>query len=307
MTDAVLSLKGVTKTYPGFRLGPVDLRIERGYMVAVVGPNGSGKSTLFRMLTGLAHPDSGAIRAFGEEIADDIALRSRIGYVPERATGHDRMGVGELGAFYARWFPAFECDRYDEAIGEMEIHPGQAFSTLSKGMQRRVSFALTMATDPELLLLDELSDGVDPFARREMVAEIARFMASGERTVVFATHNMEEVRRLADYVVFLVDGRCLGVYEKDALMQGWRRAWVERVPESGTPGVVAMAGRDPVEIVSSWWEATARALETQGIVIERTAPLELTEILDHLMRGRNGEDGNRPYPVAGETRSVRMP
>lgn len=307
MTEPMLALEGVTKAYPGFRLGPVDLEIERGYIVAVVGPNGSGKSTLFRMLVQLVHPDAGEIQRFGGAGGGDIAVTSRVGYVPERATGYERMSALDLGTFYERWYPAFDRGRYDAAIDAMEIEWGKAFGTLSKGMQRRVTFALAMATDPELLLLDELTDGVDPFARREMVADIARFMEPGDRSVVFATHNMDEVRRLADYVVFLVNGRFLGMYEKDGLLQGWRRAWLERAPEPETPGIVGVSGREPAEVVSSWWEETARALGAQGIVVERTASMELTEILEHLMKGMNGSDGECPWPVAGATRSVRMP
>jgi len=307
VTDVMLGLKGVTKTYPGFRLGPVDLDIERGYIVAVVGPNGSGKSTLFRLLMGLTHPDAGQIRRFGAATGDDIAIASRIGYVPERAIGHDQMSALDLGTFYAHWYPAFDRERYDAAIDAMGIEWGKAFGKLSKGMQRRVSYTLAMATDPELLLLDELTDGVDPFARREMTTDIAGFMETGERTVVFATHNMDEVRRLADYVVLLVNGRFLGMYEKDALVHGWRRAWLERQPDSETPGVVSVSAGEPVEVVSSLWGETARSLAAQGIVIERTAPVDLTEILERVMNGAEGADGERPWPVAGETRSVRMP
>lgn len=305
MTGTVLALKGVTKSYPGFRLGPVDLEIEPGYLVAVVGPNGSGKSTLFRMLMDIAHPDAGEVRRFGVADRDDLAIKARIGYVPERATGHDRMSVADLGTFYARWYAAFDQSRYDSAIDTMEIEPGKPFGKLSKGMQRRVSFALAMATDPDVLLLDELTDGVDPFARRAMLVDLARYMESGERTVVFATHNMDEVRRLADYVVFLVDGRFLGMYEKDTLLHGWRRAWLERAPAAETPGLMSVTGQEPVEIVSSWWEETSQALLAQGVVIERTVPMELTEILEHVMTQRDSE--GRRWPVAGETRSVRMP
>lgn len=285
MIDAVLALKGVSKTYQGFRLGPVNVEIESGYLIAVVGPNGSGKSTLFRMLMDLVHPDDGEIRVFGQPNGDEIEMNARIGYVPERSTSHDQMSVEDLGVFYARWYPRFDRQRYETAVTAMEIELGKSFKTLSKGMQRRVSFALAMASDPELLLLDELTDGVDPFARREMVADLARFMEPGDRTVVFATHNMDEVRRLADYVVFLVDGVFLGMYEKDTLLDDWRRVRLKHMPAWDTPGVVRVSDGHPVEMISNAWSETIDALRLQGIVVERSAPMELTDILEHLITG----------------------
>src|SRR5699024_717501 len=99
-----------------------------------------------------------------------------------------------------------------------------------------------------------------------------------------------EIRQLADYIVFLVDGRFLGMYEKDALLEAWRRVWLERELAPETSGVVHVSGGMPVEIVSSSWRETAGALRAQGIIVERTAPLELTEILEHLMNGVGEED-----------------
>src|SRR5699024_9630181 len=134
----------------------------------------------------------------------------------------------------------------------------------------------------------------------EMVVDIARFMEPGDRTVVLATHSMEEVRRLADYVVFLVDGRFLGMYEKDTLLEEWRRVWLEREPVDGTPGIVRVAGERPVEVVSASWRETSSALRSQGIVVERSVPVDLTDILEHLMHDAHGG------PTGEEMRSVRM-
>lgn len=289
-TNEIISLKDVRKSYGDFALGPVDLRLEPGYVVAVVGPNGSGKSTLFRMLMGLTRPDSGDLSLFGMAYPDDeVEIRHKIGYVPERAVGHDSMTVKELGGFVAHWYPDWERELYEDILSRSKIDRRKKFRDLSKGMQRRLSFALAASTGAELLLLDEPTDGVDPFARREMLADISRFMdgAGDERTVVMATHVMEEVRRIADYVAFLVDGEFLGMFEKDALLESWRTLWVEGEPDGELPGVVGVEAGSPTRLVTDSPGETEAALAGRNIRVVRSGPLDLEEILGHLMRRRD--------------------
>jgi ABC-2 type transport system ATP-binding protein len=152
-------------------------------------------------------------------------------------------------------------------------------------VQRRLAFALALASGCELLLLDEPTAGVDPFARREMLEEITRFMDGGVgRTVLFTTHVMEEVRRVADYVALLVDGEFLGLHEKGALRDRWKTFWLDREPEGEIPGVVeVVGGGPPTRIVSDSSEETAKALSAQDIGIVRSGRLDLEEILSHLM------------------------
>ena len=223
MGSGIVSLRGVGKSYGSFKLGPVDLEVEQGYVVAVVGPNGSGKSTLFRMLMNLSRPDGGEIELFGTRYPQsEVGIKRRVGYVPERSVGHDEMTAADLGAFVSRWYPSWNGALYADLLRRFEIDQKARFGKLSKGTQRRLDFSVAVACEPELLLLDEPTDGVDPFARRVMMEEISRHLASGEaerygRTVPFATHNIEQVSRIADYVLFLNKGDLLGPYEKDGL------------------------------------------------------------------------------------------
>ena len=289
----VISLRDVRKSYGNFELGPVNLEIEPGYVVAVVGPNGSGKSTLFGMLMNLVKPTSGEVRLFdGASYPDDeVAIKQRIGYVPESSVGHDEMSARSLGEFVSYWYPKWDQRLYQDLIERYKVDPDIRFGKLSKGVQRRLTFALALATGCELLLLDEPTVGVDLFVRRQMLEDISRFMRSGDRrTVVYATHVLEEVRRIADYVAYLVDGEYLGLYEMDALLEGWKMLWVDREPEGDIPGVVQVVvggrvvGGSPTRLVSDSPEETERALSAQNIRIVRSEPLDLEEILSHLMR-----------------------
>ena len=287
----VISLKGVRKTFRNnFELGPMDLTVEPGCIVAVLGPNGGGKSTLIGMLMNLIHPDSGEVSLFGlSHSEDEVAIKQRIGYVPESSVGHDELSAKSLGEFVSYWYPRWDQRLYQDLIERYKVDPDKRFGKLSKGMQRCLAFALALATGGELLLLDEPTVGVDPFARRQMLEDISRFMRDGVndgdgRTVVFATQVMEEVRRLADYVAFLVDGEYLGLHEKDTLLEGWKTLWVDREPEEDIPGVVEVEGRSPTRIVSDSPKETEGTLSAQNIRIVRSGKVDLEEILSHLMR-----------------------
>lgn len=291
--NTVISLKDVCKSYGGFELGPVEMEVEPGYVVAVVGPNGAGKSTLFRMLMNLARPDAGEITLFeGSYPEDEVAIKRKVGYVPERSVGHDETSAKALGDFVSHWYPSWDQRLYDYLVNRSEIEPHKKFRELSKGMQRRLSFALAAATGAELLLLDEPTDGVDPFARRQMLEDISRLMQDGDKTVVLATHVMEEVKRMADYVAFLVDGEFLGLYEKDALLEQWRTLWVDREPGAGLQGIVEVERGNPVRLITNSPQETENALAKSGVRILRSATLDLEEILSHLMRHRETSGGS---------------
>jgi ABC-2 type transport system ATP-binding protein len=286
----VISLRDVRKSYKAFDLGPINLAVQAGFVIAIVGPNGGGKSTLFEMLMNLLKPTSGEINLFGGAYPrDEVAIRQKIGYAPERPSGYDGLSPKALREVVSHFYPRWDQRFYEDLLEGVAVEPDEKFGELSEGTRRRLTFALAAATGSELLLLDQPTAGLDPFARREIFEGVSRFMADGrhgDRTVVFTTHVMEEVRRIADYVAFLVDGNLLGLFEKEALLEGWKTFWLDRKPKSHVPGLVGVEGANPVRIVSDSPRETAEALGAQNVRIIRSGPLDLEEILSHLMRRR---------------------
>lgn len=301
-TQAAIIIDNVALQRPNFQFGPVSLAIPQGYVTAIVGPNGSGKSTLFRMMLDLVKPGQGTIKLLGRQVGtdDDTFLKQRIGYLAEEpASGEKSMTGSFKTAFVRRWYSAWDERYYRELLELFEVNDGIKLGKMSKGMRRKYDFALAMAHRPDLLLLDEPSSGLDPLAWRTMLSLIHNHMEDGERTVLMASHVVEEVKRLADYIVFMASGEVLGMYEKDELLGQWQVFFVQGTglsPASaaGLPGVcdIQPAGQ-------AWRIVTRKAYDAErwcgenGILVTHRQPMELDDILAELMKQRKRTSGSK--------------
>ncbi|MFD2330428.1 ATP-binding cassette domain-containing protein [Cohnella sp. GCM10020058] len=296
--DAV-SLKGAAVRHDGFALGPLDLSVPAGMVTAIVGPNGSGKSTLLRLLLRLA-PCEGEAAVLGQRLSPDSdeGLRERIGFVSELPHAYENhLTADEKARFASRWYPGWTWERYERLMRSFDADRVKKLGKLSKGMRRKAELAVAMAHDPELLLLDEPSSGLDPSAWKALLDELTRYMDRGDRTLIFATHITEEVRRLADYVLFMHRGRCLGLYEKDRLFEAWRVLAVQRTDGAAgkedaarllkqAPGVQGAheAGPGICRIESDAPEETEAYCLSNGYRILSSQRMELEEIMACLVR-----------------------
>lgn len=287
MSAYEVTLNDVEKTFESFRFGPFSLNIEPGVVAAFVGPNGSGKTTLFQMLMNVVRPDRGTIELFGEMYGqNEVGIKRKIGYVADSSYVEEaNHTVEEAARFHSHWFPSWSAEKWAELCVRFELNPQAKVRVLSKGMKRRLAFSLAIAQMPELLILDEPSSGLDPFIWRVMLDEIREYMGSGNRTVLIATHSIEEVRRLADYVALVYNGSLLGYWEKDTMADGWRSLWVEMLPAepSKLPGVVEWEQGSLARLVTREAEATEAALRAAGIAVVRRQAVELDEMLHHLI------------------------
>lgn len=283
-----IRMSGIGKQRPNFNLGPVELDIPEGYVTAIVGPNGSGKSSVFHVLLDLMKPDDGTIEVLGQQVgqADDVALKQRIGYLPEGANPiDDAYKAEEKAAFYKLWYPEWNVNRYQQLLHEFQINASQRMGKMSKGTRRKFDFIMAIAHNPDLLLLDEPSSGFDPLAWSKMVAILHQFMEQPGKTIVIATHIAEEVRRLADYIVFMISGRVVGCYEKDELLHQWVAYFVEeRLSGQGweqMPGFYGKeeAGGGRIKLVTSQASEAENWLRQAGLHIAGKEQMALEHIL----------------------------
>ena len=223
-TSSLLRLDGLTKRYDTVTaLDDLSVEVPRG-RVGLVGANGAGKTTTFRLLLGLAHPTKGRVEVCGIDVAEDpIGVRSRLGYMPE----HDCLPLdqsaadvvatfGELSGLPARAARQRASDILDlVGLDEARFRPIGGFST---GMRQRTKLAQALVGDPELVLLDEPTAGLDPLGREEMLALIARLGTFGI-SVLMATHLLDDVQQVCDHVVMIDGGRLVESGPTDSLLE----------------------------------------------------------------------------------------
>ncbi|MBW7452944.1 ABC transporter ATP-binding protein [Paenibacillus sepulcri] len=291
MEQSVIRFKKLVQKRKHFELGPVNLDIPRGYVTAIVGPNGSGKSSLLRLLLDISKPDSGQIEVLGERVGsgNDQLLKERIGYVPEQSNEiDDHMTADRKAEFIRKWYPQWDITLYRELLRRFDVETDLKLGKMSKGMRRKFDLAIAMAHQPQLLLLDEPSSGLDPIAWKTMIDVLHRYMERGERTILMASHIVDEVRRLADYIVFMVHGRMLGLYEKDTLLESWYVLYLDGgsqerhgVNWKSVPGFCSMehTGGTTVKITTSEAREAEEWCAAQQVHIVGRQKLELDDIL----------------------------
>jgi ABC-2 type transport system ATP-binding protein len=210
--DQLLAIEGLVKRFgPITAVDGVSFSVARGEVLGFLGPNGAGKSTTMRMVTGYLPPDAGRVEVCGIDLAKDpIEVRRRIGYLPEGAPAYGDMTPAALLDFVAtlRRFPTLERhSRLESVTARLELDEvlQQPIETLSKGFKRRVGLAVALLHDPEVLILDEPTDGLDPNQKhqvRTLLAEMAK-----DKAIIISTHILEEVDALCTRAIVIAHGR----------------------------------------------------------------------------------------------------
>ena len=207
--DCVIETRALSKRYGRkLALDSLDLRIPRGRIHAIVGANGAGKSTLFRILMGFMPPTAGEARILGKDSQQLTPQdRSRIGFVNEEHTLPNWMRVSQVTAMQERQYPRWNQQAFDGVIGHYHVLPEQKVGQLSRGERAGFNLALALAQGPELLVLDEPTLGLDVVAKRAFLESLLYSNAADDCTVVYCSHQMEEIERVADNLIILERGQ----------------------------------------------------------------------------------------------------
>lgn len=203
--NAVIQIRGLTK-YFGRKCAVQELNLDvpRGCVFAFLGRNGSGKSTTIRMLLGLLRPDRGESRILGcNSQALTPEIRARVGYLTEEHQLYSWMTVRQAGEFQSAFYPRWKKSVFNGVIDHFALKPETKVKHLSRGMRAGLALALTLAPDPELLILDDPALGLDPVARRSLVESMIYLTRRSDRTIFFSSHFLGDVERVADYLAVL--------------------------------------------------------------------------------------------------------
>ena len=230
-SEYVIETVALSKRYGRkLALDHLDLRIPRGRIHAIVGANGAGKSTLFRILLGFLAQTAGEARILGRDSQKlTPADRSRIGFVNEEHTLPGWMRVSQVGAMQRHQYPRWNQRAYDEVIGHYHVLPEQKIGQLSRGERAGFNLALALAQSPELLVLDEPTLGLDVVAKRAFLESLMQSNVADDCTVIYCSHQMEEIERVADNLIILERGELKNMSSPDDFRERVRY-WVADIP-----------------------------------------------------------------------------
>lgn len=206
----MIEMRDLVKAFDGFRaLDGLTLTVPRGAVCSMVGPNGAGKSTAIRHLAGILRQDSGEVSIDGQPVFENPAVKERVAYIPDDVFYFPQATINDMMKFYRQMYPKFDVERYTK-LGEIfGIDPKRPLRKLSKGMQKQAAFWLTVSMRPDILILDEPVDGLDPVMRRQVWSIVMADVAESGTTVLVSSHNLRELEDVCDHVGIMNHGRMM--------------------------------------------------------------------------------------------------
>lgn len=230
MSESAIAVSELTRRFgTKIALASVSLSIPPGAVYGLVGENGAGKTTLIKHILGLLRAQSGTVRVFGlDPVADPVGVLSRIGYLSEERDLPGWMRVDELIRYSRAFYPGWDDAYAEELRQDFALDRSATIKNLSKGQTARVALLIALAYRPELLVLDEPSTGLDPVVRRDILDAILRTIADEGRTVLFSSHLLDEVERVADHVTMISRGKIIMSAPLASIRESHRDG--ERVP-----------------------------------------------------------------------------
>lgn len=290
----MLEMKNVTKTFGDFTaLNDLTMTVPRGAVYGLVGPNGAGKSTAIRHLTGVYRPDAGEVLMEGQKIYENPAMKARIGYIPDDIFFFPSASLEDMHRYYKGLYPSFDEELYQRLYDVFQLPRKGQIRRFSKGMQKQAAFHLTICTRPDVLILDEPVDGLDPVMRRQVWSLILSDVAQRETTVLISSHNLRELEDICDHVGIMDHGQML-LERSLADMQGatHKLQLVGDSPEGLGILHESNSGRLRTLIVRGSAEEISRCAAAVNPAYFDVLPLSLEEIFIYELGGVNYEVKN---------------
>ena len=290
----MLEMKNVTKCFDGFKaLDDLTLTVPKGAVYGLVGPNGAGKSTAIRHMTGVYRQDIGSITMEGRPIYENPEVKARIGYIPDDIFYFPSASMEEMRKFYKGIYKNFDDELYKKLLEVFQLPQKGAIRRFSKGMQKQAAFHLAVCCKPDVLILDEPVDGLDPVMRRQVWSLLLSDVAQRETTVLVSSHNLRELEDVCDHVGIMDKGKLL-LERSLADMQGstQKLQMVGEVPDGLEILHEQMSGRLKTLIVRGTTEQVRLVVEKSNPVYFDLLPLSLEEIFIYELGGVNYEVKN---------------
>ena len=295
----MIRISGLTKAFDGFTaLDDLDLNVKKGSIYGLVGVNGSGKTTVIKHLTGIYRQDAGTVSINDTAVYDNADIKARVGYIPDDLYFFPNYTMRMYASFCSKLYEKWDAKRYQSLVQAFGLNERGRMSKFSKGMQKQAAFAFIISALPDVMILDEPIDGLDPVVRRMVVQKIIEDVAEREMTVLISSHNLKEMEGICDSIGVLRKGSMAIERDLDELKSDIHKiqlAYPADIPAGrekyGDLNILHMEARGSVEIlVAREREEVLRSrIGEFGPVVFDLLPLSLEEIFIYEMEGEYDE------------------
>jgi ABC-2 type transport system ATP-binding protein len=277
----------------GFEIRDLDLSIPAGSIYGFLGPNGSGKTTTMRLILAQLRAEGGEITVLGEPIPANVhRVLERTGYVPEQRHLYPGLTVDETLRYHSEFYPTWDAGSADGLVAQFGLERSRRVDRLSKGETGQLMVLMALAQVPELLVLDEPTDGLDPVVRRDILEALVDYVSQRKATVFISSHLVHELERVCDWIGFMDDGRMVAEMPMQDFKEGIKRLRVMGAQESiADPpfGLLSRESGDGVGDAEVWvvrgWESSMESyIEGVGGTLKEVIDLDLEEGFVELLR-----------------------
>jgi ABC-2 type transport system ATP-binding protein len=293
IVGAAASLRDVSKVYKHFALKKIHLELETGTVMGLIGPNGAGKSTTMRIMMGLVTPDSGSVTVLGQTISSRHASAKReIGYFADDMRLYKNESIAWHVQFVRSFYASWDEEYAAQLMTRFGLIADQRVKGLSHGQRVKAMLLLLLARRPKLLILDEPTNGLDPVVKQEILAELMKVVEEEDRTVLYSSHNTQDVEQISDSITFIDRGQVIASDGRDDFFERWKRIKVHAPQGWQAPDILGMRldssfqGLKVFSLSQFRADVPARILAS-GAAIEAIEPMTLEEIfVSSVNRGR---------------------
>ncbi len=287
----MIQINNMSKAFESLQaVEDINLSVRKGSIYGLIGSNGAGKTTILKLLAGIYRQDKGDVTIYEQPVYENINLKDKVFFIPDQPFFFSQYTVKQMAAFYKNIYSGWNDKRFESLSEVFEMSINKKIHTFSKGVQRQAAFLLALSTMPDILLLDEPMDGLDPVVRKKVKNLLIHDVAEREMTILISSHNLREIEDMCDHIGIIHKGKLLMEKELDDLKSDIHKiqiAYKGKVPESVmeqlNPVHLEKRGSVMLCIVRGNEEELTAKIRNSNPVIFDLLPLTLEEIFIYEM------------------------